>query len=67
MTRLIDPHLDELSLLMAQMGDLAAKSINLALDSYIVGKNARTEVYEISRQISNLYDQVGNLTFEMIL
>jgi len=67
MTRLIDPHLDELSSLMAQMGDLAAKSINLALDSYLVGKNARTEVYELSRQISRLYDQVGNLTFEMIL
>lgn len=67
MTRLIDPHLDELSSLMAQMGDLASKSINLALDSYLVGKNARIEVYELSRQISQLYDQVGNLTFEMIL
>ena len=67
MTRLIDPHLDELSSLMAQMGDLAAKSINLALDSYLIGKNARDEVYELSRQISRLYDQIGNLTFEMIL
>jgi phosphate transport system protein len=52
---------------MGQMGELATQSINLALDSYLGGKNARNEVFELSRQISNLYDQVGDLTFQMIL
>jgi phosphate transport system protein len=67
MTRLIDPPLTQLSALMGQMGELATQSINLALDSYLGGKNARNEVFELSRQISNLYDQVGDLTFQMIL
>ncbi len=67
MARLIDPHLGQLSTLMVQMGNLAAQSINLAIDSYLGGKNARSEAYELSNQIANLYDQIGNLTFEMIL
>ena len=67
MTRLIDPSLNQLSSLMDKMGHLASQSINLALDSYLEGKQARNEVYELSKQISDLYDQIGNLTYEMIL
>ena len=67
MTRLIDPSLNQLSSLMGHMGELAAQSINLALDSYLGGKNARSEAYELSKKLSGLYDQVGDLTFEMIL
>lgn len=67
MTRLIDPSLNQLSSLMDKMGDLASQSINLALDSYLEGKQARNEVYELSKQISDLYDRIGNLTYEMIL
>lgn len=67
MARLIDPSLNQLSSLMDKMGELASQSINLALDSYLGGKHARNEVYELSKQISDLYDLVGNLTYEMIL
>lgn len=67
MTRLIDPPLTQLSSLMGQMGELATQSINLALDSYLGGKNARNDVFELSKKISALYDQVGDLTFQMIL
>ena len=67
MTRLIDPHLTRLSELMQQMCEMSIKSINLAIDSYLGGQNARNEVHEISNQILNLYDQVGDLTFDMIL
>jgi len=67
MTRLIDPSLNQLSSLMDKMGHLASQSINLALDSYLEGKQARNEVYELSKQISDLYDHIGNLTYEMIL
>src|SRR5215831_20514090 len=67
MTRLIDPHLTHLSELMEQMCTLSIQGINMAIDSYLGGKNARNEVHEISNQIMNLYDQVGDLTFDMIL
>ncbi len=67
MTRLIDPSLTQLSAMMEKMCSLSVQSINLAIDSYLGGKNARNEVHELSNQIRNLYEQVGNLIFEMLL
>ena len=67
MTRLIDPHLQQLSSLMGKMGSLALQSINLALDSYLEGKNARHEAHKLSQEIMGLYDEIGDLTFEMML
>jgi phosphate transport system protein len=67
MTRLIDPHLTHLSELMKQMCDLSIKSTNLAIDSFLGGQNARNEVYQLSNEMMDLYDKVGELTFEMIL
>lgn len=67
MTRLIDPHLSNLSEMMKQMCDLSIKSTNLAIDSYLGGQNARKEVHDLSSKMMDLYDKVGDLTFEMIL
>lgn len=49
------------------MCNLAAQCINLAIDSYLGGKNAIKEVREISNQLGDIYDNVGNLTFEIML
>ena len=49
------------------MSDLSIQSANLAIDSYLGGQNARKQVHELSSQMMNLYDKVGDLTFEMIL
>ncbi|MGB9124163.1 MAG: phosphate uptake regulator PhoU [Nitrosotalea sp.] len=67
MTRLIDPHLQNLSEMMKQMSDLSIQSANLAIDSYLGGQNARKQVHELSSEMMNLYDKVGDLTFDMIL
>src|SRR2546427_7499643 len=67
MTRLIDPHLSHLSELMKQMCDLSLKSTNLAIDSYLGAQNAGKEVQQLSEEMMNLYDKVGELTFDMIL
>ena len=67
MTRLIDPHLTHLSELMKLMCDLSLKSTNLAIDSYLGGQNARKEVQQLSNEMMDLYDKVGELTFDMIL
>ncbi len=67
MTRLIDPHLTHLSELMKQMCELSLKSTNLAIDSYVGGQNARKEVLQLSNEMMDLYDKVGELTFDMIL
>lgn len=67
MTRLIDPHLANLSEMMKQMCDLSIKCTNLAIDSFLGGRNARKEVQILSTEMMDLYDKVGELTFEMIL
>jgi phosphate transport system protein len=53
--------------MMKQMCDLSIKCTNLAIDSYLGGQNARKEVYDLSSNMMDLYDKVGELTFEMIL
>lgn len=67
MTRLIDPHLANLSEMMKQMCDLSIKCTNLAIDSFLGGQNTRKEVHILSTTMMDLYDKVGELTFEMIL
>ena len=67
MTRLIDPHLANLSEMMKQMCDLSIKCTNLAIDSFLGGQNTRKQVHELSSQMMDLYDKVGELTFDMIL
>jgi phosphate transport system protein len=67
MTRLIDPHLSNLSEMMKQMCDLSIKCTNLAIDSFLGGQNARKEVHDLSGTMMDLYDKVGELTFDMIL
>src|SRR5215831_11836174 len=67
MPRLIDPHLSQLSEMMKQMCELSVKSTNLAIDSYLGGQNARKEVHQLSNEMVDLYDKVGELTFDMIL
>jgi phosphate transport system protein len=52
---------------MEKMGILSLQSINLALDSYIERKNVRHEAHTISQEIMSLYDEVGDLTFDMML
>lgn len=52
---------------MEKMGTLSLQSINMALDSYLAGKNMRQEAHKLSQEILALYDEVGDLTFDMIL
>lgn len=52
---------------MEKMGSLSVQSINSALDSYLEGKNVRSEAQKLAQEILSLYDEVGDLTFDMIL
>ena len=67
MTRLIDPSLQKLSLIMAEMGNMVVDSISLAIDSYIKGLNTKDKVFEISSAIRSKYFEVEDLTFDMLL
>ena len=66
MTRLIDPPLKNLSSVMAEMGDLAIQSVELAIESYLYDRDNSNRVYEISSEITKRYFQVTDLTFDKI-
>ena len=67
MARLIDPSLQKLSDIMAQMGEMVVRSISLAAESYLEGRNTSAEVVRISDGIRKKYFEVEDLTFEMLL
>lgn len=67
MTRLIDPSLHKLSLIMSEMGDMVIESISLAVDSYLDGTNTSEKVLELSDSIRTKYFDVEDLTFDMLL
>ncbi|TBR23848.1 MAG: phosphate uptake regulator PhoU [Candidatus Nitrosotenuis sp.] len=67
MTRLIDPSLKELSLMMSEMGELSIQGIMLAIESYLYGKNSAKQVHDISDEITKKYYHVADLTFEILL
>ncbi len=67
MTRLIDPYLQKLSYIMAEMGDMVIESISLAIDSYIDGTNTMEKVLKLSDSIRSKYFEVEDLTFDMLL
>ena len=67
MTRLIEPSLKLLSNLMSEMGQKAIECTNLAIDSYLAGKNTTAKVKEMSDHIRNGYYKLEDLTFEMLL
>lgn len=67
MTRLIDPSLEKLSLIMSEMGDMAIECISLAVDSYLEGKNTSDKVHDLSDSIRSKYFEVEDLIFDMLL
>ncbi|KER06939.1 Phosphate-specific transport system accessory protein PhoU [Marine Group I thaumarchaeote SCGC AAA799-E16] len=67
MARLIDPSLQKLSYIMAEMGDMVIESISLAIDSYLDGTNTMDKVLTLSDSIRSKYYEVEDLTFDMLL
>ena len=67
MTRLIEPSLRNLTNLMSEMGNKAVECANLAIDSYLAGKNTASRVKQMSDEIRTGYYNLEDLTFEMML
>lgn len=67
MTRLMDPDLEKLSALMSEMGDLAIQSVQLAMSSFLDGKSTADEVRQLSDTVTERYNEVGDLMFNIIM
>ena len=66
MTRMMDPSIMQLSQLLSEMGDMAIKSVQMAVSSYLRGENTAKKVKRLSDGITKTYNQVGDLTFEIM-
>lgn len=67
MTRLIDPSLKSLSLAMGEMGEMAIKTMSLAMESFVSGTNTKEETRRISKMMTHKYFEVEELTFGALL
>jgi phosphate transport system protein len=52
---------------MSEMGELTIQCTSMAIDSYLVGRNAVDEVKQMSDQIRNRYFNLEDIFFELIL
>ena len=50
MTRMMDPSIMQLSQLLSEMGDMAIKSVQMAVSSYLRGENTAKKVKKSVRR-----------------
>jgi len=66
MSRLLDAGLEQLANLLFEMGDLAEKTVSLALEGYVQGNDVHEQVQGWSDTLVLLDEEVGNKAFELI-
>jgi phosphate transport system protein len=66
MSRIIDKGLEEQSVLLLKMGELAYETLALSLNGYLQEKNVSVEVIEMSDMLVSMADKVEDRTFELI-
>jgi phosphate transport system protein len=66
MPRLMDLGISSVSETLAEMGDLAQGSLQIALDSYLQNNGSRMKVFEFSEKLRSLEDEVGDIATEIV-
>jgi phosphate transport system protein len=66
MPRLMDLGISSVSETLAEMGDLAQRSLQIALDSYFQNNGSRLKVFEFSEKLRSLEDEVGDIATEIV-
>jgi phosphate transport system protein len=66
MPRLIDLGIGSVSGTLTEMGDLAQRSLQIALDSYFQKNGSRKKVFELSEKLRSLEDEVGDIATEIV-
>ena len=66
MSRIIDQGLEEQSVLLLRMGELAHEALTVAIRGYFDGKNVQPQVKEMSDVIVAMAGKVEDKTFELI-
>jgi phosphate transport system protein len=67
MTRLLDAGLEQLTVMVYRMGEVAEKAIDVSIEGYINGKDATTSVRDLSDILATMTVEVENKAFELIV
>ena len=66
MARLMDLGLDRLRNMILDMAELSSNTVNVAIDSYVQGRDLRDRVYGWSEELRLLQDEVSELAVELL-
>ena len=67
MTRLLDVGLEQLTVMVYRMGEVAEKAIDVSITRFMNGKDATDAVREISDVLATMTVEVENKAFELIV
>jgi phosphate transport system protein len=67
MTRLLDMGLEQLTVMVYKMGEVAENAINMSLRGYMNGKDATEAVRELSDLLGTMTVETENKAFELIV
>ncbi|MGA6921290.1 MAG: hypothetical protein WBY22_00025, partial [Nitrososphaeraceae archaeon] len=60
MPRLMDLGISSVSENLSEMGNMAQRSLQIALDSYFQNNRSRKKVFELNEKLRSLEDEVGD-------
>jgi len=66
MSRIIDTGLEEQSVIIVRMGELAFETLTLSVHGYIEGRRVQDKVQELSDILLSMADKVEDETFQLI-
>jgi phosphate transport system protein len=66
MPRLMDLGISSVSENLSEMGNMAQRSLQIALDSYVQNNGSRKKVFELNEKLRSLEDEVGDIATEIV-
>jgi phosphate transport system protein len=66
MPRLMDLGIFSVSENLSEMGNMAQRSLQIALDSYVQNNGSRKKVFELNEKLRSLEDEVGDIATEIV-
>jgi phosphate transport system protein len=66
MPRLMDLGISSVCDNLSEMGNMAQRSIQIALDSYFQNNRSRKKVFELNEKLRSLEDEVGDIATELV-
>jgi len=67
MSRLLDTGLEQLTVVLFKMGEVAQRVISIAVEGFIEGQDTREEVHELSEMLIAMTVSVEDKAFELIV